>query len=246
MEVAMDAQLALATHPAQFLASLKVGESWDPSASEEDLSENVDFDISDSLSLSLPDSFDRDVGAEYLLKVRDALRMQRPEVRAPAAVRTSGTGVEGQLRVELARLRDQLNEKMDSLHGLEISEAAYLELRGRAEASLSLRELALLRLGDVVVPLRRELDQAHLSAEEYRAALQTSSLTVEMQLTEMERQRRGSERALEGLRMDKLSLEATADGLGAQLEREIKLRKTSEEKAALFDEAAAEVSVFTA
>ena len=148
---------------------------------------------------------------------------------------------EGQLRNELARLKAQLDERLDSLHGLEVNEATYLELIGKPEKALSLRDMALLRLGDVVIPLRRDLDAAQNALEEHRSALQNSSLTVEMQLAEMERQRRAHDSLLTSLKLEKLSLEASLQGMTAQLESEINLRRVNEEKASLFDEAAKEL-----
>ena len=244
LNVALDAKLSLAGDPAEFLRSLQLQEGWESGSLEEEgaEAESVSLDPeSSSPSLSLPESFERDLTAEYVLKARDALRLPQTKPLLSSPARRDGGEVEGRLRNEVAALRAQLEERLDSLHGLEVSEASYLELRTRPPSQLTLRETALLRLGEVLVPLRRELEDAHVSLEEHRAALRTSSLTVEMQLEEMERQRRASEQALEGLRLEKLSAEASAAGLAQQLEREIALRRTNDEKAALFDEAAAEL-----
>ena len=245
--VALDAKLSLAGDPAEFLRSLRLQEGWEVGSAEaEEAAEaeslSFDPDLDDSTpSLSLPESFEKDLTAEYILKARDALRMPQTMPTVAEPPRRDWGAVEGRLRNEIAELRARLDERLDSLHGLEVSEATYLDLRSRPESQLTLRETALLRLGDVLIPLRRELDGAHAALEEHKAALRTSSLTVEMQIEEMERQRRAGQQAAEGLRLEKLSLEATAAGLSQQLEREIALRKTNDEKASLFDEAAAEL-----
>jgi hypothetical protein len=250
LNVALDAKLSLATDPAAFLLRLHEATAAD-STVEEAAADNDSLDLdfnadesSISLSLSLPDSFDNDVSAEYMLKVKDAFQFRTASLAAQRPLYQGdprGSAVEGQLRNEIAQLKSQLQEKLDNLHGLEVSEAGYLELRNRPLASLSIREVALLRLGDVITPLRRELDQMHLSLDEYKAALQTSSLTVELQMGEMERQRRAAEQTAGGLRLDKMSAEATVAGLTEQLEREIALRRTTDEKAAMFDAAATEL-----
>ena len=245
--VALDAKLSLAGDPAEFLRSLRLQEGWEVGSAEggegaEAESLSLDPDLDDSTpSLSLPESFEKDLTAEYILKARDALRMPQTIPTLAEPPRREWGAVEGRLRNEIAELRARLEERLDSLHGLEVSEATYLELRSRPESQLTVRETALLRLGDVLIPLRRELDGAHAALEEHKAALRTSSLTVEMQIEEMERQRRAGQQVAEGLRLEKLSLEATAAGLSQQLEREIALRKTNDEKASLFDEAAAEL-----
>lgn len=248
LEVALDAKLSLASDPARFLRQVRLLDSWEPSEEEpEDVLGEGPVGESDasSSSLSLPESFDRELDAERLAALRGAVRVGAvwagPKQPQPQSARHRDTEVEGQLRVELAGLRRQLEDGAAGVHCLEVSEAAYLELRARPEGSLSLRETALLRLGEALLPVRRELDRQHALCEEYRGALQTSSLTVEMQLSEMERQRRRAEGEASALALEKLSLEASNQGLLAQLEREVRLRQSNDEKAALFDAAAQEL-----
>jgi hypothetical protein len=138
LDVALDAKLTLASDPAGFLASLRAraqddSESWDPSCSldlEEEAEGQVGSDVSlaldpddSSLALSLPGSFDRDLYPEYLLKIRDAMMFNKkgtPSVqpRATAPATAESRALEGELRVELSRLRGQLDARIDSLHGL--------------------------------------------------------------------------------------------------------------------------------
>ena len=123
----------------------------------------------------------------------------------------------------------------DILKNLSVSERRLSELRSLNRDDLTIPDAIALHFNEMIVPLQKDLDEARNTLDITRNELNLSVFNINSQTAEISRLRGANNSEIEKFKSEYEEIRIRNIAIGKQLDDEIKLRRTNEDKVSRYD-----------